>query len=56
MFAVDGLHCAMRTVPLEEVSCYFVRWELEVSAEVASVFIVVWHTVFSEAIIQCGFH
>jgi hypothetical protein len=44
MCAVDGLHCAMRTVPLEEVTCYFVHWALEVSAEAASIFIAIWHT------------
>jgi hypothetical protein len=45
MCAVDGLHCAMKTVPLEEVTCYFVHWALEVSAEAASIFIAIWHTV-----------
>jgi hypothetical protein len=46
MCAIDGLHCAMRTVPLEEVSCYYDHWALEVSAEEA-LFSLVFGTLYS---------
>lgn len=52
MCAIDGLHCAVRTMPLEEVLCYYDHRALEVSAEEASVFISIWHTVLTKAIMQ----